>query len=118
MHRTFTARLNDGTTHRVSGPAIRVRIEGRYRYFVVHPPIDIPDIEFLCVISEVTTGLRLGQTHRMTTCERTARRWARQRIAALLKQGLGPRIHQQIETRQPEKEQDMIARPLHDTSPL
>ena len=102
MERTFTARLNDGSTRTVSGPAIRLTVEGRHRYFVAHEPVDIPDCAFLLVVSEITTGLRVCTLRRATCCERTARRWMREGLKRMLADGLGPRIHSQIETRQPE----------------
>ena len=105
MQRIFTARLNDGTTRTISGPAIRCTIEGRHRYFVAHEPIDLPDCEFLLVISEVTTGLRVCNLRSATCCESTARRWMRERLKQMLADGLGPRIHSQIEARQPATEE-------------
>ena len=102
--RTFTARLRDGTSQEVTGPALRIRIEGRYRHFVVHPCLD-GGSDYINTISEVTTGLRLATFHRATRCPRIARERARERVHGLLEQGLGPAIHSQIEARQKEHAQ-------------
>lgn len=109
MERTFTARFNNGSTQTVTGPALRLRIEGRYREFIVHPPLDAPGCDFFLVISEKSTGLRAAHLRRATRCERTARRWARERLKGMLEEGIGPRLHSQIETRQPDAPRTLAA---------
>lgn len=95
MH-TIQLRMKDGTTKPASGPRLRVKIEGRYRYFVVHPT---PDYEspLFSTITEERSGLRLTTLHRPMASPAAAKRAARQRVHGLLEQGLGPRIHTQIE---------------------
>lgn len=96
-----TLRLRDGTAASALGPRFRVRVEGCYRYFVVHPRHETPDGPH-STITEERTGLRLGMIARPTRNPREAKQRAASFVHGLLEQGLGPRINSQIELRSSE----------------
>jgi hypothetical protein len=99
---TIRLHMTDGSHHEATGPRLRLRIEGRYRYFVVHPSPEFPDAGYFSV-TEVQTGKRVCTIGRFIKQAPAAKKAAQAKLRALLKQGIGPQIHQQIEANLPSK---------------